>query len=414
MNRGASFGQPSLSVFFCIALWTCAASAETPPRPLFIADSVEGVTAPGRLDNMGDDWSIALVGDKKISVRGADFIALRRLDTPIPALPSMQHIILANGDRIPGEVVELAQDRLRIDAALGSKQPMRLPLDAVAAIWFQSGLRREDGDDSRFHRRLLAERRRRDVVLLKNGDVVEGSLLRLDAKALTVQTGPQKTVAIERDKVSAVAFNSDFMRPPRVKGPYARLVLANGCRLSLTLAQANAEALTGKTPFGVTVQVSIEQIVALDLLQGRAVYLSTLKPRSYEYTPFLGNEHLSFTVDGNWQEAELRLGGSTYDRGIGMHSKSKLVYELPVGCRRFEALVGIDDSAEQRASAAVEIIVDGKPRNAGWKNPLTKRDGPRVVRVELLGAKELTLIVDWGRQGLVQGRVNWANARLLK
>ena len=416
-RRGAGPARCLLVAILGVALADSAVAAEADAarqQPLFVVHSVDGTTAPGRLHSLSDGWSIALDGEKPARVRGSDFIALRRLEAPSAAPPSEAHLILANGDHIPGEALELTQERLRIDADLGTKQPMQLSLDVVAAFWFQSGARPGDPAGARFRRRLLAERRRRDVVLLKNGDLVEGSLIRLDAKSLTIQSGPKKTIPVERDKVAAVALNSDFMRSPRVKGAYAQLVLANGCRLSLAEAQVFGETLTGKTLFGVSVKVPVEQIIALDLLQGRAIYLSTLKPRRYEYTPFLGNDYHGFVADGNWEEAELRLAGRTYDRGLGMHSKSTLTYDVPDGCRRFEALVGIDDGADRGASAGIEVYVDGKRADLGWKNPVSRLDGPRTVRVDLPGAKELRLVVDWGRQGFVQGRVNWADARLVK
>ena len=45
---------------------------------------------------------------------------------------------------------------------------------------------------------------------------------------------------------------------------------------------------------------------------------------------------------------------------------------------------------------------------------LTRQDGPLEFRLDVRGAKELILAVDFADFGDVQGHVNWGNARLIK
>ena len=42
------------------------------------------------------------------------------------------------------------------------------------------------------------------------------------------------------------------------------------------------------------------------------------------------------------------------------------------------------------------------------------RGGPLPVRVDVTGAKELTLAVEFGQGGDVEDHVNWADARLIR
>jgi hypothetical protein len=58
--------------------------------------------------------------------------------------------------------------------------------------------------------------------------------------------------------------------------------------------------------------------------------------------------------------------------------------------------------------------VDGKPHEVGDGEELTARGGPRPVRADVTGARELTLVVEFGARGGVQGHVDWADARLIK
>ena len=173
------------------------------------------------------------------------------------------------------------------------------------------------------------------------------------------------------------------------------------------------DELIGKTLFGATVRVPIKQLVALDLRQGRAVYLSDLKPRRYEHTPYLG-VRWPYTIDASVAGNELRVGGSTYDKGLGMHSQSHLTFDLSGGYQWFEAWVGLDDRTGNEGSVVIGVRVDGKPIDLGPAKELTGRDKPLPVRVRVAGAREVTLEVLFGRHGDVQDHVDWADARLIK
>ncbi len=99
-----------------------------------------------------------------------------------------------------------------------------------------------------------------------------------------------------------------------------------------------------------------------------------------------------------------------------MHTASRISYPLAGKYRRFEAVVGLDDRDGRDGVVRVQVLVDGKPRDFGWDKDLTARDGPRTVRIDVKGAKELTLVVERGAGGLAerQGCVNWADARLVR
>jgi hypothetical protein len=60
------------------------------------------------------------------------------------------------------------------------------------------------------------------------------------------------------------------------------------------------------------------------------------------------------------------------------------------------------------------VLVDGKPRDLGGANELTWANGPRRLAVDVTGARELTLVVDFGRRGSVRDNLDWADARLVK
>ena len=391
------------SLVFFVPLWFVRGAE---PTPAFVLQTAAGDTVTGPLRQVGDDWSVRL---GETAAEGRAVVALRRAGTPLPLFPQGEQLLFGNGDRIPGRVLGLDGERLRVRlAGLGAGKEAALPLSALAVIWFHAP---DDTDRPDLLRRQLASgRRARDTVLLRNGDTVEGVLTVLTDRAVEVEVD-RKPTALARDKVAAVAVSTDLAQPLRPRGPYGRLVLADGARVSVTGPSCtDGETLTATTLFGAPVRVPVAQVVGLSLYQAAAVYLSDLKPRRFEHSPFLDTAW-PLVNDGSVSGGDLRLGGGTYDKGLGVHSQSRVTYDLGGGYRRFEALVGLDDETAGRGAVRVRVLVDGKLRE---DRDVSAGDGVVAVRVALDGARELTLEVDYGPGRDVWGRVDWADARLVR
>ena len=406
-ERGKTSARKSsrLNGILCLLAMAAGASAADPEpaRPTVIVDTVSGKSLKGRLDELRADWSVR-VGRERVDV--GEMIALRRQGVSRPPVPSGEHIVFANGDRLPGRIGEMGGNRLTVER--GSEK-LEVPLTSLAAVWFATP---DGADPDRLRRRLAAQSRTQDVVLLRNGDTVEGSLRTLDGRTLRLDVN-NKELTIERSKVAVLALNTDLVTTPKASGASGRLVLRDGTRLSLTSASCkDGETLSGETPFRLAVRFPIEDVVALDILGGPAVYLSELKAKKYEHVPYLGAAW-PYVVDGSVDRRDLRLGGSTFDRGIGMHTESRLTYDLGGRYRRFEALVGLDDRTGKGGTARIRVLVDGKPKDIGDAE-LTGHGEPRAIRVDVSGAKELTIVAEFGERGGVQGHVDWAEARLIK
>jgi hypothetical protein len=387
----------------CLLLAAVAAFPADAEPPAFTLDTASGKPLAGPLRELGAGWSVRL-GDARAD--GADVVALRRDGALLPPRPVGEHVVFANGDRLPGAVEALDGERVRF--RLG-KQALSLPLSALSVLWLAAP---DGAEPDRLLRRLAAEARTRDTVLLRNGDSVEGVVTGLDARGLRLEVN-RKELTVERGKIAAVALNTELTTPLTPKGAYGRLVLRDGGRLSLASAAcADGRTLTGETLFKAAVSFPVEDVVALYVQGGPAVYLSELKAKSFEYVPYLGAAW-PYVLDGSVDRRDLRLGGNTFDRGVGMHTESRLTYDLAGGYRRFEALVGLDNKTGKGGSARVRVLVDGRSQDIG-NGPLTLRSGPVSVRVDVTGAKELTLVAEFGERGGVQGHVNWADARLIK
>jgi hypothetical protein len=406
-----------LLVFLSVVLATSqAGDDEAPPR--FIVSTAAG-SLEGTLKEMTADWGVLLDGDTP-KIAGAELLSLRRAGRPLPPMPEGKHLILANGDRIPVEKPRLVGERLRFrhpDLAAGKEA--ELPLPAVAVLWLAAP-DQADGPQprQRLRYRLTHESRGKDQVVLRNGDIREGIFGGLDEQKAETEV-EKKQVSVNLDRIAYITLSTELAETLKPKEPYARVVLSPdrdspGGRISLLSATCtDGRTLQGTTVFGGKLSVPLTRVAALDIYQGKAVYLSDLKPTKYEHIPFL-DWRWPYVPDGSVTGCELRLGGSVFDKGLGMHSHSRLSYDLGGAYRRFEAAVGLDDQTGQKGSVRIKVWGDGKPLDIAADRELTTTNGPLGVSVAVAGVKELTLEVEFGQGADVEDHVNWVNARLVK
>jgi hypothetical protein len=106
------------------------------------------------------------------------------------------------------------------------------------------------------------------------------------------------------------------------------------------------------------------------------------------------------------------LAGQTYDRGIGTQSRTLLAYRIEEGDRRFQARVGVDERAGSAGSVVFRVLVDKEQRFQS--PPLSHRDAPQTVDVDLAGGKFLILDTDFGERGDIRDFADWAEARMVR
>lgn len=114
-------------------------------------------------------------------------------------------------------------------------------------------------------------------------------------------------------------------------------------------------------------------------------------------------------INRSIENKPLTLGGKTYARGIGTHANSVLNLGLNEATT-FEAVVGVDDEAQDKGSVEFLVIVDGVTR---WRSgKMRGGDKPKTVRVDLKGAKTLSLQATDAGDGSYFDHADWADARI--
>lgn len=112
----------------------------------------------------------------------------------------------------------------------------------------------------------------------------------------------------------------------------------------------------------------------------------------------------------------LRVGGKTYEDGIGVHAVARLVYDCKPEYRRFVAVAGLDDEVkeDERASVILKVIAQGPQ---GGKELATS---PLLTFAELshwrfdvplpAGTRKLILVVEDGGDGIAADHADWVDA----
>jgi hypothetical protein len=198
---------------------------------------------------------------------------------------------------------------------------------------------------------------------------------------------------------------------------------AKGMRLSVSLSEAHAAlrvVVAASGTFDQALGLAAAPQVALGkallparlrLEGGRRVYLS-------ETTPDQVVEEGAFGVvwpwsrDRNLDGSPLKLGGVRYDRGIVVHSKALLAWNLNGGYTRLRALVGIADIVADQGDCAASLIADGKEL---WhRDSIKGGDKPIPLDLDLGGVHRLELHVDYGARYDIGDHLALADSYLVK
>ncbi len=106
----------------------------------------------------------------------------------------------------------------------------------------------------------------------------------------------------------------------------------------------------------------------------------------------------------------LRILGTTYAKGLGVHAWSANTFHLGGNCTTFEAKVGMDDESRPGGQISFKVIADGAELfNSGT---LDNTSPLRTVNVNLTGKYTLQLIVTPGWDGRANDHADWADAKV--
>ena len=396
----------------CLAVWACGAwGAELPVAsdPVFNALGIDGTTSSGRISEFGAGGEVTLVSldgiEKVIPLRMV--VKLTREGRVFPQTPEASVVLFPGGDRLYRTAIGAANET-RLDLQSYTLGHLSVPLESLLGLILSLPTDSESVDGLIF--RVRKDPRNSEMIWLANGDNLSGGFLGLSDKTIELQTGKQ-AVRLDRSGVVAIGFDPGSVVYPAPEGGYIEATLTDGSRLGLSKLRMEHGRILAETRFGAAIKLPIADLAQFHSRTAAVAYLSEREPAGERYVAYVGAPR-PFRRDASAEGHMLRLTGQEYEKGIGTQSRTLLAYRLDAGDKRFQSMVGVDDRAGPLGNVVFRVLVDGKERFAS--PPLSARDAPKLIDIDVSGAKTLVLVTEFGERGGVRDLADWVEARLIR
>lgn len=126
-------------------------------------------------------------------------------------------------------------------------------------------------------------------------------------------------------------------------------------------------------------------------------------------------DHNVLRLGQSCMETPLRIGGQSFEHGLGTHANSEIVATLPAGAKTFKAQVGIDNNDNTGGKwGTVQFAVEIGGQEVLHTPTLSGGQEPKAVEVALpAGTKQLVLKVDTTPDGPTCDQADWADAQVV-
>jgi hypothetical protein len=382
----------ALQAFLVFAASALTAVIDAPPaRAETTVDTADGRRLAGVLAALDRDRLVLRTSAGEIRLALAEVRSVD-LGRGRPEDPMGRHgqaaLAAEDGSVLAIRSVALAGTRFEVVTDLAGK--VSAPLEGITRL-LRPTSQESPADLMRLRQQLRIERGSQDVLIAGTGDQrvpLAGALLGLDDRSVRFQYEGAET-ALDAATVAIV----ELAKPakPLAGSPFGLLVGADGSRIVFAALSLGGKSFrVTSLSFG-SMTVDAARVASLQFQSARVTYLSDLTPTSTRRTPFF-DEDFPTRQDRSASGAPLRLGGAAYEKGLGLHARCELRFDLGGRFARLAALAGIDDDARVGA-ARLELLADGRP--AGEPILLDRARPPRPFQVELKGARELTIRVEF-------------------
>lgn len=389
----------------------------TPLLLAFFAETAIAEDIVTVLDVTGHEFKAPLAGWAADAITLKDAVPLEQVVSidfgrkPDPFKTGAGVITFANGDAWLARPMEIVDETVKVRWERYNPWPAQdVPLEVLSSLILDLPAARHS------LRRLWLDLETRaggaDLVVLGNGERTSDQLLGLDGAFVELDRSGNP-IKLDRRRIRAIGLDPDLSSFPETAGVRLVFRLRDGSRVTAAAARlADGDAILLRLPWGAELMIPRGEVCRCDVFGPRVQPLAERKPLEAVHTPFL-TERWPLMANRNVWRGPLRVRGQEFATGLGMHSQMIARFEILPGDKEFRAIVGIDDEAAPRGSARFRVALDGQ--DVWASSEVTSQSEPLAVpRVPLTGAKELSLIVDFGEQADVSDYANWCNAIILR
>jgi NPCBM/NEW2 domain/Protein of unknown function (DUF1583) len=317
-------------------------------------------------------------------------------------------VYLTGDEMLYGKLEGIGPETLRFTTPWQDK--VEVPLSRVAGAHVGLLDRKESRDA---FRKRLESRGPEDVLLAqtKSGEVlaIAGVVEGTDNDRLRFRYQDKtRTISLKQVEGVIMALRPESRQPEELRPTFT---LPNSVVISGRWKDLDTGTWKIVTKWGQELNLPAGDVQDVRFRGGKVTFLSDLTPSKVEESPYFGHR-FPWRHDVNLLGEALKINGQGFDRGLAVHSRCILTYDLGRRYSRFEAIVGFDDVSRGKGRVDCRVFADGKEIYA---NPDLRADAPPVkLSLPVAGAQELRLHVDFGRGQDTGDRVIWANARLYR
>lgn len=328
-------------------------------------------------------------------------------------------VLLRDGGRLSAQSttapIELRPGAVRVHSTL--YRSVDVPRNAVQALLLSP-------PGEALPRDRLIERLRQpsdvDRLWLTNGDEISGTLLPVlgeEARTLVMQVDGERAKT-PMESVAAVRYRDPIVAAEIEPEKDAWwLGLRDGSLLRVTSVTTSDDAaiqLAGgpRLEAGPFAELGA-QIVSLRPVDPAVRYLSDGQALQYRHWPLL-TAKLPFGLDQNCRGGRLRHAGRVVEKGVGMPSKSRLLFVVPPKFPRFRASLAIDALAGPGGSVRGRVFLvspEEAPRELWTSEIIRGNDAPVELDLHCQPGRAILLVIESADRGDQLDYANWLDAR---
>ena len=410
------------SQVFAFAIYLVLSSSALAAGPTLVVTQLDGSQFRGELNAWTAEEIVVQTEQETVTIASPQLLRVEWQHDSPSRKTQETFLELVDGTRLPHQGYEVNKGQATIATSLAGKQPLTLSTDRIAYVQLAI--------DAPGRKETVANQNG-DVLIVRkkktgNFDTLTGILGEVTLKQVEF-TWDGEAIPVKLSKVAAMAYF--HARSPATKDPICWLNLRGGAKLPVETLSLAGQKVEVKTISGLSFSVSQEWLQDADFSQGKLAYLSDLQPVEQHWTPRIGlpksadliRQHglprrdQSFTgsvLALRWPSAKtasVEEQTKTFSKGLALRSRTEIRYRLPQGMRRFITLAGIDPETANQGNVTLEIFAG---RRSVWQGEIDGNTAPTEIDVPLGNARELRLVVDYGKNLDFGDRLHLIEARL--
>ena len=348
--------------------------------------SFQGEPRVGEWRGLADGRVSLVIAGKEESVPLSEVLEVRfrgesaKLDKPAAV------VSLWDGSKLGVTQTQIVGKQLKLTSAMLGE--LSLPQNEVGSIRFSD---RFDEDEQ--WTKLVEKASKSDLLVIRKEqtlDFLDGVVVEVTDKSVKFLLDGEE-VSTKRDKVFGLIF---ARRTNASKLPALRLELSNGDVLMAAAVTGTDKGISLTTASKSEIMLPLEQLKRIDFSQGKLRYLSQDPPRDVKYVRGI-QDGPAFVQDRAFYAPELKpMGLRAFSRGLCIRPQTTLRYRLGGEYRRFQAIVGIDESVKD-GNGDCDLVISGDGKQL-VKLRMTSRDTARPIDLEVADVVVLEITVGFG------------------